>query len=243
MAMVLSGGAAAQERAVPVVRIAELEIDPARLEAYTAAVKEEMETSVRVEPGVLAIYAVAEKDRPTRIRFFEMYADEAAYRAHIASPHFKKYFTTTQDMITSRKLIDTVPVQLSAKKESQSAPAEAKRMKIRLTVGEKVLTATLRDNETARDFASLLPLTLTLKEYAATEKISDLPRKLTTKGAPPGTAASAGDISYYAPWGNLALFHRDFGHSSGLVTLGKLDGDVEVLKGPGPLEAKVELVK
>ena len=98
-----------------VVRVAELEIDPAQLEGYKAAVREEIETSVRVEPGVLAIYAVAEKDNPSKLRFFEMYADEAAYRAHIDSPHFKKYVETTKPMITSRKLIDTVPIQLSAK--------------------------------------------------------------------------------------------------------------------------------
>jgi quinol monooxygenase YgiN len=101
---------------MPYVRIAELEIDPARLEVYTAAVREEMDASVRVEPGVLAIYAVAEKDNPLRIRFFEIYADEAAYNAHRESPHFRKYVATTKDMITSRKLIETVPVQLSSKK-------------------------------------------------------------------------------------------------------------------------------
>jgi quinol monooxygenase YgiN len=108
-------GRVVEERHMAFVRIAELEIDPAQLEAYKAAVKEEMETSVRVEPGVLAIYAVAEKDAPTKLTFFEIYADEAAYRAHIASPHFRKYFETTKDMITSRRLIDTVPLQLSAK--------------------------------------------------------------------------------------------------------------------------------
>src|SRR5258707_15323212 len=82
LALSLSGYAAAEEPHVPYVRIAELEIDPAQLESYTAAVKEEIETSVRVEPGVLAIYAVAEKDNPSRLRFFEMYADEAAYKTH-----------------------------------------------------------------------------------------------------------------------------------------------------------------
>jgi quinol monooxygenase YgiN len=106
---------AKQEARVPVVRIAELEIDPAQLGAYTAAVKEEMETSVRVEPGVLAIYSVAEKEHPHRLRFFEIYADETAYRAHLASPHFQKYVVTTKAMIRARKLIETVPVQLSAK--------------------------------------------------------------------------------------------------------------------------------
>jgi quinol monooxygenase YgiN len=78
-------------------------------------VKEEIETSVRVEPGVLTIYCVAEKDHPNRLRFFEIYADENAYRAHVESPHFKNYVTTTQPMIRSRTLIETVPVQLSAK--------------------------------------------------------------------------------------------------------------------------------
>ena len=100
-----------------VVRIAELEIDPAQLESYEAAVKEEMEAAVRLEPGVLAIYAVAEKDHPTRLRFFEIYASEEAYRSHIDSPHFKKYVAVTQPMIRSRRLIETVPVLLSAKQK------------------------------------------------------------------------------------------------------------------------------
>ena len=110
-----SVGSAAAAESVTVVRIAELEINPVHLVAYTAAVKEEMEMSVRVEPGVIAIYSVAEKASPNKLRFFEIYADEAAYQAHIQSPHFRKYFETTKSMITSRKLIDTVPVQLSAK--------------------------------------------------------------------------------------------------------------------------------
>jgi quinol monooxygenase YgiN len=116
LAISLSGSVIAQEYRRPVVRIAELEIDPAQLESYKAVVKEEMEISVRVEPGVLAIYAVAEKGKPTMIRFFEMYADEAAYNAHRESPHFKKYVEATKDMIVSRKLIENDPVQLSAKK-------------------------------------------------------------------------------------------------------------------------------
>ena len=116
LALTLCGCAVAEPR-VPVVRIAELQIDPAQLDDYTAVVREEMETSVRVEPGVLAIYAVADKDDPTKLTFFEIYADEAAYDAHRASPHFRKYVELTRDMITSRRLRETVPVQLSAKKK------------------------------------------------------------------------------------------------------------------------------
>jgi len=98
-----------------VVRLAQLEVDPARLGAYTGAVTEEMEAAVRLEPGVLAIYAVAEKNNPARLHFFEIYADEAAYATHRESPHFKKYLAVTQPMIRDRKLIEAIPVQLSEK--------------------------------------------------------------------------------------------------------------------------------
>lgn len=110
-------GAVAQEPQVPFVRIAELEIDPAQLESYKAAVKQEIETSIRVEPGVLAIYAVAEEDTPSKLRFFEMYADEDAYNAHIQSAHFREYVQATRDMIVSRRLMDVVPIVLGAKKQ------------------------------------------------------------------------------------------------------------------------------
>jgi quinol monooxygenase YgiN len=117
MTSALCGHAVAQDAHGPVVRMAELEIDSAQLESYKAVVREEMETSVRVEPGVLAIYCVAETDTLNRLWFFEMYADENAYRTHLESPHFKKYVAATQAMIRSRRLIETVPVQLSAKRQ------------------------------------------------------------------------------------------------------------------------------
>ena len=104
----------AAESTEKVVRIAQLVIDPDQLAAYQAAVKEEMADSVRLEPGVLAIYSVAEKDHPNRLHFFEIYANEAAYKSHIASAHFQKYVSTTKSMILSRTLIETDPVQLSA---------------------------------------------------------------------------------------------------------------------------------
>jgi hypothetical protein len=113
-------------------------------------------------------------------------------------------------------------------------------MRIKLKLQDTNLTATLYDNPTAREFASLLPLTLTLQDYAKTEKISDLPRKLTTEGAPAGSDPAPGDIAYYAPWGNLAVFYKDFGYSSGLVILGRLDDDTEDLDVPGSMAATIE---
>ena len=102
-------------------------------------------------------------------------------------------------------------------------------MHLRLTIEQAVLTARLLDNDTSRDFASLLPLTLTLGDFHATEKISDLPRRLSATDASPGTDAEAGDIAYYAPWGNLALFYRDSEYAPGLVKLGTIDSGTEIL--------------
>jgi hypothetical protein len=120
---------------------------------------------------------------------------------------------------------------------------EVKAMRIRINVEGRPVTATLLDNETSRDFASLLPPTLTVKDYADTEKISDLPRKLTTAGAPPGSEPLAGDLAYYSPWGNLAVFLKDFEYSRGLVPLGKVDSGVEALNRPGPLRVIIERIE
>jgi hypothetical protein len=98
------------------------------------------------------------------------------------------------------------------------------------------------NNATTRDFASLLPLAVTLTDYNATEKISDLPKRLSTKEAPPGSDPAVGDISYYAPWGNLAVFYRDFRYSKGLVKLGTIESGIEALKRPGPLKVDIRLI-
>jgi hypothetical protein len=110
-------------------------------------------------------------------------------------------------------------------------------MKIRITIGRKTIAATLDDNETARDFASLLPLDLTLEDYADNEKISDLPKKLSKKGATASYHPSAGDITYYSPWGNLALFHKNGHDSPGLIKLGVIESGPEILRHSGPLKA------
>ena len=97
------------------VRIAELEIDPAQLDVYKAILAEEQEASVRLEPGVLMLHSVTLADRPTSIRLLEVYASRSAYEAHIRSPHFVKYKTSTETMVKSLRLVDTTPILLCAK--------------------------------------------------------------------------------------------------------------------------------
>jgi quinol monooxygenase YgiN len=92
------------------VRLAKLVIDSTQLESYNTFLKEEIETSVKVEPGVLTLYAVAEKNDPTRITILEIYADEHAYRKHIQTPHFLKYKNGTKNMVQSLELVETIPL-------------------------------------------------------------------------------------------------------------------------------------
>ncbi len=98
-----------------VIHLAKLQIDSAQLENYKALLKEGIETAIHVEPGVLALYAVFEKEHPTYVTVFEIYADTIAYKSHLQSPHFKKYKTATKDMVKSLELIDVTPIALGAK--------------------------------------------------------------------------------------------------------------------------------
>jgi len=109
-----SGNNFAQDKNL-VVRIARLQIDSAQLEKYRSALKLHAETAVRVEPGVLTLYAVYEKGHPTHVTVFEIYANADAYSAHLKSAHFLQYKTTTKDMVKSLELMETVPIALETK--------------------------------------------------------------------------------------------------------------------------------
>ena len=100
-----------------IMRIAKIQVDPAQLDKYNATLKEQMLTAVKVEPGVLSYYAVADKADPSHITIFEIYADTAAYQSHIQTAHFKKYKATVQNMVKSLLLEDVTLVGAAKKPE------------------------------------------------------------------------------------------------------------------------------
>ncbi|MGW3983031.1 cyclophilin-like fold protein [Streptomyces mirabilis] len=111
-----------------------------------------------------------------------------------------------------------------------------------MTIADAEFKAALLNNQASRDFIAQLPLILTFRDYARTEKVSDLPRRLSTAGAPAGDKPSVGDLTYYAPWGNLAIFYRDFDYAHGLVKLGSLESGIEKLAGmSGDFTVTIEL--
>ena len=115
LAAAFSGSAEAQPAAVQYVQVAHIEIDPVQLEEYRAAVREQITAAIRDEPGVLVLYAVSDKDNPARVTVFEIYRDAAAYQAHLASGHFKKYKAATEKMVKSLTLAKSDPILLGAK--------------------------------------------------------------------------------------------------------------------------------
>ncbi|MDN3272451.1 cyclophilin-like fold protein [Streptomyces sp. MA15] len=121
----------------------------------------------------------------------------------------------------------STPASASPTGSDRSTP-----MDIRVTIDGQKVEATLNDSPAARDLASLLPLTLDLEDFHGTERIADPPRKLTTENAPEPQAPKTGDLTYYAPWGNLAIFYKDGpSASSDLLVLGHIDADTDQLSG------------
>ncbi len=98
-----------------VVRLAELEIEPTALPDYLTLLREEIEASLAIEPGVQMLNAVQLRHAPHLIRLLEVYASQSAYESHIQSPHFLKYKTGTAGMVRSLSLIDAQPIALTPK--------------------------------------------------------------------------------------------------------------------------------
>ena len=97
------------------IQIAEIVVDPAQLENYKAAVAEQIEAAIRLEPGVLVLYSVVSKEHPTRVTVFEIYRDREAYLMHLKAPHFLKYKATVEPMVKSLKLIPAEPIMLGSR--------------------------------------------------------------------------------------------------------------------------------
>jgi len=100
-----------------IIQLAELEIDATQLELYVELLQEGIRTSVKEEPGVLTLYAMADRDKPNRITVVEIYESQEAYNSHIASPHFLKYKNGTMNMVDSLKLTRTKPIVFAAKRK------------------------------------------------------------------------------------------------------------------------------
>lgn len=110
-------------------------------------------------------------------------------------------------------------------------------LKIQLeTSSGEIATATLIDNQPAKDFYNSLPLTLTLSDFADTEKQArGLPNTLNTKESPKGYQPKSGDLAHYKPWNNFIIFYNDDNFANGLVLLGHLDNNIVIFSQKGDI--------
>ncbi len=113
--------------------------------------------------------------------------------------------------------------------QSEGVENTMENARIKLTVNENEIFVNLDDNQASREFLGMLPLTLTFEDFNNTEKIATLPDELSTEGLPSGYTPEVGDFSYYAPWGNISIFYKDFRYSNSLYKLGTIESGTEIL--------------
>lgn len=135
-----------------------------------------------------------------------------------------------------------LPNNREKKEDGEPETPDVSSLNVNITVGDRTVTATMEDNAAARDFLSRLPLEITLNDYNnMTEKIFYPDPALTTEGVTRGCAPTPGDITIYAPWGNVAIFCKSWSHSNDLIKIGRIDGNgIEALSIAGDIPVKIE---
>ena len=131
--------------------------------------------------------------------------------------------------------------EIGANREEPETPEETS-LNVSITLGDRAIAATMEDNAAARDFLTRLPLEVTLNDFNnTTEKIFYPSPALTTEGVARGCAPTPGDITIYAPWGNVAIFCKNWSYSNDLIKIGRIDGDgIEALHVAGDITVKFE---
>jgi hypothetical protein len=146
--------------------------------------------------------------------------------------------------------LSLMPGQSGARNASSATPLQASSegnqdMKINMNISGKILTASLADNATARDFVSVLPLNLSMKDLFGREKYGDLPKALSENG-PRKNRYEVGDIAYWSPNQQVAVYYRQDGESipsPGIIPIAKMDADTEAFNVSGSVKVAIELAK
>ncbi len=145
----------------------------------------------------------------------------------------EKQNVNTQNLLTGSIENNTENNNESTEQNTQIQGDEEilENVRIKLTVnGNEEVFVKLEDNQASRDFLEMLPLTLTFEDFNSTEKIATLPNELSTEGQPSGYTPETGDFAYYAPWGNISVFYKDFRYSNSLYKLGTIESGTEIFE-------------
>ncbi|HIC1790797.1 TPA: cyclophilin-like fold protein [Escherichia coli] len=132
-------------------------------------------------------------------------------------------------MLKTHGVVLTVLLMLTAAASAAREPP----VKIEFVFKGATVIGSLDESAVTSAFVAQLPMTVKLEDYGATEKIAWLPAKLRQADARESMTPRRGDIAYYVPWGNLAIFREDFRHSPGLIKLGRVEEGLASLDQPG----------
>ncbi|WP_218130511.1 cyclophilin-like fold protein [Lentzea jiangxiensis] len=110
-------------------------------------------------------------------------------------------------------------------RDADSSPHQEEQMKMQITIGDQRLQATIFDSAAGRDLITQLPLTIDMVDHGSVEKTGPLPAPLSRDGQPDGADPDIGDVGYYAPGNDLVFYYGDQSYYSGIVIIGRLDGD------------------
>lgn len=154
--------------------------------------------------------------------------------------------TSGQERLSRRTLLAGAAASLAVHSTAHaqtdaSSDGKGTAIRLRFVFADQDFTATLEYNPSVRDLFSMLPLDLKITDYATNEKIAYLPRKLTEEGSGRFGNEAVGDLCYYAPWGNPAMFHGPYSWSRGLIRLGRLDQGTKPLLVRGEYPLRVEI--
>ena len=235
-----------------IVRLSKIEVYPQYLDEYIEYVTEVGEISLRTEPGMLTMYAVAEKENPCQITILETYASCEAYDKHIASAHFQKYKQGTLHMVKSLVLSDQTPLNPANRinnfivNDNNQNRTNMESNTIKLTIeGGKTFTATLTDNSSTRALVELLAkgdITIDMEDYAQMEKVGELGTNLPRNDRQ--TSTGPGDLILYL--GKHFVIYYDT-NSWNFTRLGKIDNasqaDLKAALGKGDVTVTLSLGK
>lgn len=92
-----------------------------------------------------------------------------------------------------------------------------------MTINDTEYVVTVDENTAAgKLFLEVLPLSLNFENFGSNERIAYLPHKLDMNSYEEPISVKRGGMTYYVPWGNLAVFRKSFSCSADLAPLGAM---------------------
>lgn len=81
------------------------EIQEGRMSAFLPLMTDNAQTSLKTEPGCRQFDVCADPARPREVFLYEIYDDEAAFKAHLQTAHFRSFDAKVSDMITAKTVL------------------------------------------------------------------------------------------------------------------------------------------